>query len=286
MNLRKGLYSDSPGAYTQILNSNKTSISPGEVVEISHLITGYGKIDAAKIYFSCSSNTVLSNNPSETYVEEGLGQMNFNKINDEEKRKICDDLNIEINELTEELYIEKKLGTYHWGANKRGILEYGIALCLTSGFINEEGNSSMFIDYEGGEKQRNPMILTEMTMSNKPPFKWHLKTLKNAKPGNYKLSFSFSYFNGDKYIMDIQVLDIKILYWYEKHEKTLKRLAYITVFLSITSTTLNIIDKVRGYLKNEKSLTKNELYMIQKSNEIENKIDTLTKRINVLNDSI
>ncbi len=280
---QQGLYNESFGSYSQIINANKTTISSGDTIEISQLISGYGKIDSAKIYFSSSSKSFLSDDNSKTFILSGFCRIPFEELTNNEKDSFCKDLNIDI--LTKDIYLKKANARLQWGGIKDYIEKNGRFLVSLTAQV-ETGNETinMFSDFDKGSKDRAPAILSEMVLNNKPPLKWNLQTSKKLKPGNYKLKFVFTYYNGDKYQNDTQTLDIKVLTWYEKNEWFYKYAAILTIIVSLFSGGIKIFD--RFFAEETNPINKNELYLIEKSNEINGKLDSLTKNIKIVKDSI
>tara|TARA_R110002049_G_scaffold304273_3_gene499349 strand:- start:1351 stop:2253 length:903 start_codon:yes stop_codon:yes gene_type:complete len=202
--VQKGKNSEKPGAYSQILNANKTTLSAGESIIIQHYITGYGFIEptTAKIVTTSSSNIfdetnseVLSDfgrNPHQFYnsgTTGGLGAILIDQETGKEQTMFND-----------ASFLTKKIGT------------------------------TQIVLEQNAVKENNESI---------SPFKWVLKTKKEIKPGNYYLTFVLTYFNGNSWQNDKIELPIKIMTWYEKQASYIQITAWIIAVLTILSLILS-----------------------------------------------
>ncbi|MEZ9200673.1 hypothetical protein [Shewanella sp. 10N.286.54.B9] len=179
MKPRKGKFAEKSGSYEQALRIKTPVISPGETIEIEQFFTGYGDIKSAKALFYPSDD-----------------------VFDKDKSYVLNSIK------------EKEPGLIVFGGHKKKFDNTGITFSLSG--IQKEGweESTLFIDTGEGEP---PQILTE-TKQDEAPFKYHLTTLNNIKPGRYFIEFCFIYYNGESWKSSSKSAEFKIQNFFERND--------------------------------------------------------------------
>jgi hypothetical protein len=171
---------DKPGYYEMVAYLDKSEISPGDSFNVNIYFSGYGEIRLSKVFFSVSKNIYKNN---ECY---GMGGLT--------------------------IYGKASDSTYTWGANVQKLKIMNAGVIPLEGVSNthspEWGEPTNYVDY--GEEPGSIAILTEMTLLHNPPYSLHLKTLDDAEPGNYTITLVYTYFNGQEWKGNKQVLALKV----------------------------------------------------------------------------
>jgi hypothetical protein len=175
---RAGNSADVPGAYEQALRVQQSVINPGGTITVSQFFTGYGEIHGSKVVFYPSDDLF---NSKQSYV-------------------LCDMHVIE--------------GKHVFGAKKRPIDWRGCTFGLLGLSAEPWARSTLFVDTTMGDV---PQILTE-TSNPEPPFKYHLVTNKDVRPGTYSLEFYFTYFNGQAWKSSGKKVDFKVQTVFERYQ--------------------------------------------------------------------
>ena len=186
MKPRKGKFAEKSGSYEQALRVKNPVISPGGTIEVEQYFTGYGDIKSAKAVFYPSDD-----------------------IFDKDKSYILNSIK------------EKEPNLIVFGGNKKFFEDTGVTFALAG--IQKDGweESTLFIDTGEGEP---PQILTE-TKQDEAPFKYHLTTLKNIKPGSYFLEFCFIYYNGETWKSSSKSIEFKVQNFFERNDRFIGWLA-------------------------------------------------------------
>jgi len=187
--------SDAPGDYRLATVISKTSLNPGELVNIKQYITGYGQIDGIKLVSYISSAIF---DESASYMTSGFGR---NKDN-------------------------PSIST--WGKTKLGYSNSGLTL-IPGGIKAPTWELPTFIhDMENNSNS----ILTERALPI-APFTYNLKLKPNAPPGLHYLSFYLTYFNGANWACLESRVEIKINNKFEQYSTPLSILAALALIVTI-----------------------------------------------------
>lgn len=251
--IEKSVNRNKPGSYKQILNADITTISPGDRIKVSHFISGYGYIDykTAKIFYSSSANI----------IDESSSTVTHGFLGDEQTNKtiwggLSHELNSDVNSI----------------------------LILKSSIINEdtEKTANMF---SKPENVNSPIIFFELILNNQtkksnPPILWSIKTKDDLLPGEYYLTYVFTYFNGEKWQNDKVELKIKVMTWYERKESTIQTWSYIILIITI----LGFIFSIPSYVSSCKDFFQKKTSSHKKDRITLNQKEEL-KKVNIKNNN-
>lgn len=203
---RKAENAEKPGSYKQAFRIITPVIDRGDQIEIEQFFSGYGKIENAKLLFY-TSDDFFDSKKSKIYASLG-----------------------------------PKDGGIAFGVHSYEFESTGKHFDLSSGFRYKKWNdSSMFFDNSSSE-MKAPIISTEMKI-REAPFKYSLLTKKSIKPGKYNIQFIFSYFNGEKWYTDSQIVEFKVRNFLERYDVPIGWVALIAS--SVAITTLAIIPLIK-----------------------------------------
>ncbi|QLG46825.1 hypothetical protein [Costertonia aggregata] len=211
--IQNGKNSNKPGIYSQILNANNTTISPGDVIIINHYITGYGRIDpeTSKV-LAIASASIFDEDSSE--VKSTFGN-NSNPFSNNGTTGVL------ISTLVDEQDNEHTLFN-------------------DAEFLNPEKKAPSIV-FEQNSISNNKEI--------QPPYKWILKAKNELTPGDYYLTFILTYFNGENWKNDKVELPIKVMTWYERKESIVQVFAWVIVVITIISFLFSIPDFISNIKK-------------------------------------
>jgi hypothetical protein len=167
---------DKPGHYEMVAFLNNNEINPGDSVTIEVYFSGYGAIGGSKIYMSFSRNIF------EKYKSYSLGGLG-----------------------------ESEKGGLFWGGSTQKYDSVTSTVMVLWGIGSTKspiwGKPTSYIDLN---KDSNDLaILTEMALHKNAPFSMHLKT-NDAEPGSYPITLVYTYFNGEAWMGEQQVVTIKV----------------------------------------------------------------------------
>jgi hypothetical protein len=205
---RQGAFAEAPGSYQPVIRIRVPILDPGDTVEGDLFITGYGMIQTAKLVFY----------PSTGVFEAGPGEFRFG--------------------------IQDQDGLITFGGDThKGVGADGLTIFLTSGMeVAEWDRPTPFFDVEKGTL---PRVATETRLTNSP-VEFRLPTQRNARPGQYTLTFVLTYYNGAEWRSSVQSVSFTIRNLLQRHEIAIAILAAIGVSLAMITDIAEIVDLVRG----------------------------------------
>jgi hypothetical protein len=154
---QQGLGADTPGSYAPAVRLVRTRLDRGEDIVGEVFITGYGRIDSAKLVFY----------PSLGLIDQNLSTIRFG--------------------------YEQVGDLVYFGGQEEKVDERGITLSLVGGMVRAGwARPSLFFDMAQGVL---PIIATEMTQK-RAPVSFQLRIRTDARPGQYEFRFVLTYFNG------------------------------------------------------------------------------------------
>lgn len=193
------------GAYVQNFRSSQTYINSGDQITVKQFITGYGDIDysSAKISFITSTDILESSST----VKHGLTFDNKNNLKFEA--------------------YEQKLTSFGY------TLQLGHTVTIT----NKDSSYTQTYSYFDDAKPKDSLstqLLSEIELvpSKTIPISWFLKTKTGIPPGKYYLSYTLTYYNGAKWVVDEKKIEITIMNWFERNDALIKYLAFATTILA------------------------------------------------------
>ena len=189
---------DAVGSYSLITVIKNPVINPGDTVAIDQYISGYGAGSGVKVVYYPSLEIF---DQEKSYVSFGP------KVNGD-------------NPVT-------------WGGSYGKPDANGGTLTFGPMYRTAAGRLVTFCDADAGSGRNN--IITEIQLDGKPPFHYLLKTKENTKSGSYKISFIFTYFNGENWNSSIETVDFKVQNSFERYSTTLSILAALALITTIVS---------------------------------------------------
>ncbi|MCD9506126.1 hypothetical protein [Photobacterium phosphoreum] len=192
---RTGMYADEIGAYHLASRVFSKTINPGETFKFEQYITGYGDIRNSKIQCYISS-----------------------EIFDKENSCVINSLKKDGN----------KIG---FGNQSNQIDDEGFTCYLSGVQADNWDESTLFFD-KGGDSKGSKSVFTESKAEN-APFFYKLKLKNDVKPGDYSITFYFTYYDGHRWQCSKETVDLKVRNFFEKHAKIISSLAIIATSLSI-----------------------------------------------------
>ncbi len=188
---RNGLNSEKPGCYELITRNNTPIIDRGDYLEFEQYITGYGFIGESKLVSYPSVKILDSNN---SYIQTSIGK----------------DAN---NQLT-------------YGVQKHNVSQDGFSLEIRGVKGKDWESDTLFFDMTDSNI---PQVSTERKIGNCPPIIYRLKAKRFAKPGEYNILSTLTYYNGREWKSSTNKISFKIRNIFERHEA-------IIALLAITAT--------------------------------------------------
>lgn len=192
---RTGKYADEIGAYHLASRVFSKTINPGEVFEFEQYITGYGDIRTSKI---------------RCYISY--------EIFDKEKSFVISSIKAEND-------------TISFGNKEDKVGDEGFT-CHLQGVKHEGWDDSTLMFDVGRENEGAKSIFTESKVGY-APFHYKLKLKDNVKPGDYTISFYFTYYDGHQWQCSRENVDLKVRNFFERNAKVISSLAIIATGLSI-----------------------------------------------------
>lgn len=195
---RRGENGDAFGKYELVSRIHNSVLDPGGVVVIEIFITGYGRIDASKIAFYPPIAVVEADSKL-------IGGFKFDK--------------------------SKSMAS--WGGSSLPISPDGVVLQLDGMFSKRWPGYTSFFDAvdEGKDGYSVPQIMTEKALGENTnpqlpsqwnaPFRLELKIRKNAVPGIYPTSVSFTYFNGQTWEISSLQPTFTVRTVFQRYEKAI-----------------------------------------------------------------
>ncbi|MGB5954965.1 hypothetical protein [Pseudomonas sp.] len=188
---------DRCGSYRTASRLHEGIINPGEFLNLSQYITGYGLAEGFKIQVYIS-NQIFDD--SESYVLNGL----------------------------EHLSSTKSKVFMGWGAKRSQVTGHNFKIMLAGVSVDGSKSSSIF-----DTQKDTTFIMSEEDANLHAPFEYRLKTRNNAKPGTYYISFYLTYFNGEGWICEEERTSFRINNKFEQYSAALSFLAATALVVTI-----------------------------------------------------
>jgi hypothetical protein len=202
---------DKPGQYQMIAQLDKEEINPGDSVNIHIKFSGYGEIGQSKVYFINGSHLIDTNY---SYVVHSFN-VRGNKV--------------------------------RWGGKRSNLKNtYAFTLNLLGVQYKDWTQATMFIDRDSTSNDFS--ILTE-TGGASSPIIIHLKTVDNLDPGSYKLTIVFTYFNGEEWQGQSQVVELKVKNWVDRNTTVITILGLTLAFISVVPFLVEQFMKIVSFIR-------------------------------------
>jgi len=189
---RSGPHSDAPGHFELVLRVLNPEIDPGETLEIEGYVTGYGQIQASKLFILPPPAFLEADGST---FQHSLG---FNREGKEGEPPI-------------------KFGA----VTSQADTEAGVLTFL--GIQHKSwSESSYFVDIDVFQSEHaavlpSATIITEMRLVQ-APLVYRFKTRDGVAPGQHHLQFVLTYFDGQRWRASRQSPSVKVSSWLERNQ--------------------------------------------------------------------
>lgn len=190
---------EKPGSYMLATRVGETNINPGERLVFEQYITGYGRIESAKIQCYISS----------------------------------DIFDFESSIVTHSLKMNSDTGMITWGRLKHKVDNLGFNAVLRGVKLNKWDEGTMFCDADS----EGSCVLTELKC-DLAPFSYDLVTNNNIKPGSHYIDFYLRYYNGVEWVVRNERLNFKVNSFFERHNTLISLLAATALVVTIAGSGL------------------------------------------------
>lgn len=208
-------HADSTGMYEVVGQLNQLEFDPGDSIEVSVFFTGYGMIKYAKLFYEVSSTSVFDTLAT---VKSGLDYLPNRRL--------------------------------FWGGASHQVGKGGIIDVSEMGLSSPVWQEATpFIDF----KRNSNLLVTEFDIEQ-PPIIFRFKVARNAEPGNYNLSLSFTYFDGKEWQISQQIIRFEISSFVDRHELVIWIIA-ILGFISLFDSFTNLAGKLSKVLALKKKIS-------------------------------
>jgi len=130
------------------------------------------------------------------------------------------------------------------GEVKRGLDETGLTISFTGGMrLAHWREPTMFFDIGPGDP---PQISMECQLGGHSPIEFELPIRKDAKPGQYSLTFSLTYYDGDQWRNASQTATFAIRNRFQRSEGVLITLGAFAAAAGILSFFVDFISALTG----------------------------------------
>lgn len=196
--------------YSLILRNRNPTVKQGGTVEIEIFLSGYGIPNKNKLVIQWSSPYIIDvKNPGNlTSSIAATGD----KVTGEIKGVVT--------------------GKKYLDSHKIGII--GMTINLVIGF---------FMDNPNFENVPNGLmgIISEDEWDKEPPLLLKVNTAKNAPPGDYDITFAFTYSDSQNFYQDHKTVQFHISSWWERNQAWITIGATIVAFLALIMTAIGAI---------------------------------------------
>jgi hypothetical protein len=220
---RHGTGFDKPGRYALVSRVSNTNVSPGDTVTLDLYITGYGRIESSKLYFSPPPFAIFDT--AQSFLTSGL---KAESVDPKAATRSADGISIAPG--------TKVLLT--WGERTVPISEAGLTLVLGGMAKPGWGISTPFFDEnlstpDGDDSSNTPSISTEILMDH-APISIVLKLLDEVNPGMYAMNFVFTYYNGYMWENSNLQINLTIQNIFQRNERWVSTLGIMAALGSAT----------------------------------------------------
>lgn len=222
---RRAMHANAPGNYEIIASADKQTIKPGDTLKIGVYITGYGNIEGAKLTLIAPTDFVLIDGKeslSSTFVRGFY-------------YRLGEPIGIKI--LKSENQFDGKGSIMHISGTRSNDNGLFITPFIDKYYIDNTSLSPL-----------TATISTELTIGNKAPFEFFLKTNTNSTSGIHKLNFYLTYFNGSEWKSSIQSVDIDIPTRYKRNELVIWIFGLLLSILVLPPHAINRVKRIFAWI--------------------------------------
>lgn len=205
------------GAVYSIVTRNRTpEINPGEKVEIEVFLSGHGMPEKNKLFIGWSSPYIIDEKDAgvvtsciKFFTHKATGK-------------------------TQPVSGKKFLQTHK-------LNPYGIVINLNKGNFLE-------IPLQPEDKEASEFeiswVMSENVWDNEPPILLSINTSKDAPPGDYDVTFAFTYGNEQNLLQDYKVVQFHITSWWERNQGWVVIASSIIAFAALVITAIGTIFRI------------------------------------------
>lgn len=205
------------GAVYSIATRNRTpSVKPGGKVEIEVFLSGHGMPEKNKLFIGWSSPCIID--------KKDVGVVTF-------CIKFATD---KVTGKTQAVTGKSALQTYK-------LMPDGIIIILNKGYFSEKPLQPE--DKEFSEFGV-PYVISEYMWDNEPPILLSINTAKDALPGDYNVTLTFTYGNEQNLLQDHKVVQFHITSWWERNQGWVVIASSIIAFAALVITAIGTIFRI------------------------------------------
>lgn len=205
------------GAVYSIVTRNRTPwINPGGKVEIEVFLSGHGMPEKNKLFIGWSS----------PYI-----------IDEKDAGVVTSCIGFAVDKVTGKT--QPVAGKPHLRTHK--ITPDNIIIILNKGYFSEMPLQPE--DKEASESEI-PRAMSEYTWDNEPPILLSINTTKDAPPGDYNITFAFTYGNEQSLLQDYQAVQFHITSRWERIQGWVVPIGIIIAFVSLLITAFGTISRI------------------------------------------
>jgi hypothetical protein len=205
---RSGPFADRRGSYEVAPRIKDPDIDPGDVIDIDVFFTGYGEIQAAKLFFAPPSGLI---DTDQSYSKHSLGAVPNAKPGER----------IFAFGQAHEKFDEGTTALLFRGLQHKSWTE-------ETNFFDDG------VELSSREDLPSALLATERVLLS-APVHFHLQTRSKAASGVHTLHFFFTYFDGNRWRSSVQGVDVRISNWFERHTTALTVTGLILAILGLVS---------------------------------------------------
>ena len=174
-----GVGADTAGSYAPAVRLVRTRLDRGEDIKGEIFVTGYGRIETAKLVFYPSLGLIDQESSTIRFGYEHVGDL------------------------------------IYFGGQENKVDELGVTLSLVGGVMRQGWTRpSLFFDMAKGAL---PIIATETTQK-RAPISFNLRIRNDARPGDYQLRFVLTYFNGAEWRTATETANVVVRNLIQRYE--------------------------------------------------------------------
>jgi hypothetical protein len=210
---QKAPTADKPGHYELAVRLKSSMLNPGELVQGELFITGYGRLDGAKLTFYPSSGV---------FAEGGM--------------RITHDLR------------RAKGGVAFGGRTSTIPSDAGCCVNLNEGWqLPGWKRPTLFFDTGGAPEA--PQIATEATIQGEAPISFQLRIRRSARPGTYPLQFFLTYFDGESWQASVETVTFTVRTLVQRRETEIAIVAAVAAVVTVVPPIVDFVSWLIGLIR-------------------------------------
>ena len=209
---RMKIDAEKPGHYELVTELQRTEVDPGDSIDLTLYLSGYGNVRESKLTIEQPPIFVYDS----SYMILLEWQLQYNNLG--QSRPFFQ-------------YVKKTIPQH---------------LIMTLGGFKEP-TWDLTTDYIDNDTL--PRSLGILTEGPQPPCSIHLLTIKDIEPGSYSFPIVYTYFNGSEWQGQQQFVTFKVKTLVERHDTLIAITGLIIAFIAIIPFLVEQIRKIFGWIK-------------------------------------